>query len=410
MKRYTAAIVGCGSIGNAHMEGYNLVDEVEVIAVSDPVPMARKTYVDAYGIPQEFETVEEMMEKAKPDIVSVCTWHLLHPAPTIAAAAGGARAVICEKPMAIGMAAADSMVDACEAHGTQLVISHQRRFTPGWEKAKALVEEGAIGEPIFVTNKVADGLTNWGTHSIDGSRFVLGDPRAQWVMGAVERHTDRYERDTMIEDACMGLVHFNGGLQLFIQSDLMREGAGAGCFEIRGSEGILSVSETRLQIMNASSGGWRDVDLALTEGSKAIGGNTNAAQVRELHRLSRRPQGRAPQRRHHGPRHRGNYDGPLRIGAPQPRDPLAAARKGLSPPAHGRRGRPTRRSRGPLRHPRLSQARGHRRSQVQKAIGRGHGASPNHAPAPRRNESALNGIGAGGYIDIPRPLQYFLSF
>ena len=208
MKRYTAAIVGCGSIGNAHMEGYNLVDEVEVIAVADPVPMARKTYVDAYGIPQEFETVEEMMEKARPDIVSVCTWHLLHPAPTIAAAEGGARAVICEKPMAIGMAAADSMVDACEAHGTQLVISHQRRFTPGWEKAKALVEEGAIGEPLFVTNKVADGLTNWGTHSIDGSRFVLGDPRAQWVMGAVERRTDRYERDTMIEDACMGLVHF----------------------------------------------------------------------------------------------------------------------------------------------------------------------------------------------------------
>ena len=35
MKRYTAAIVGCGSIGNAHMEGYNLVDEVEVIAVAD---------------------------------------------------------------------------------------------------------------------------------------------------------------------------------------------------------------------------------------------------------------------------------------------------------------------------------------------------------------------------------------
>ena len=47
--------------------------------------------------------VEEMLEKAKPDIVSVCTWHLLHPAPTIAAANAGVRAVICEKPMAIGM-------------------------------------------------------------------------------------------------------------------------------------------------------------------------------------------------------------------------------------------------------------------------------------------------------------------
>ena len=282
MARYTAAVVGCGSIGNAHMEGYNLVDDVEVIAVADPIAAARKTYVDEYGIAQEFETVEEMMEKAKPDIVSVCTWHLLHPGPTVAAAKGGAKAVICEKPMAIGMAPADQMVDGCQEHGAKLVISHQRRFTPGWEKAKAMLEEGAIGTPVFVTNKVAEGLTNWGTHSIDGSRFVLGDPKAEWVMGAVERRTDRYERDTLVEDACMGLVHFDNGIQLFIQSDLMREGATAGSFEIRGSEGFLNVSETKVKVMNATSNGWQDVDLGLSKDDKALGGNTNAAQVREL--------------------------------------------------------------------------------------------------------------------------------
>ncbi len=282
MARYTAAVVGCGSIGNAHMEGYNLVDDVEVIAVADPIAAARKTYVDEYGIAQEFETVEEMMEKAKPDIVSVCTWHLLHPGPTVAAAKGGAKAVICEKPMAIGMAQADQMVEGCQEHGAKLVISHQRRFTPGWEKAKAMLEEGAIGTPVFVTNKVAEGLTNWGTHSIDGSRFVLGDPKAEWVMGAVERRTDRYERDTLVEDACMGLVHFDNGIQLFIQSDLMREGATAGSFEIRGSEGFLNVSETKVKVMNATSNGWQDVDLGLSKDDKAIGGNTNAAQVREL--------------------------------------------------------------------------------------------------------------------------------
>ena len=116
MARYTAAVVGCGSIGNAHMEGYKLVDDVEVIAVADPIAAARKTYMDEYGIAQEFETVEEMMEKAKPDIVSVCTWHLLPPGPTVAAAKGGAKAVICEKPMAIGMAPARTS-SSCRARG-----------------------------------------------------------------------------------------------------------------------------------------------------------------------------------------------------------------------------------------------------------------------------------------------------
>ena len=95
--QYKAAIIGCGSIGHAHMEGYNLVDEVEVVAVADPVAAARGHYVKQYGIPQQYESVEEMLKNARPDIVSICTWHLLHPAPTIAAAQAEVKAVICEK-------------------------------------------------------------------------------------------------------------------------------------------------------------------------------------------------------------------------------------------------------------------------------------------------------------------------
>ena len=84
--KYTAAIVGCGAIGHAHMDGYNLVDEVEVIAVADPVEAAREQYVQEYGQLQGYGTVEQLLAEARPDIVSVCTWHGLHPQPTIAAA------------------------------------------------------------------------------------------------------------------------------------------------------------------------------------------------------------------------------------------------------------------------------------------------------------------------------------
>ena len=258
---YRAAIVGCGSIGHAHMEGYQLVDGVDVVAIVDPVPEARAHYLEQYPdlSLQEYATVDQMLADAKPDIVSVCTWHLLHPAPTIAAAQAGVKAVICEKPMAIGMGAANSMVEACDVSGTKLVISHLRRFTPGWEKGRQLVADGVIGTPQFVTNKVREGLTNWGTHTIDGSRFVLGDPRAEWVMGAVERRTDRFERDTAIEDACMGLIHFEGGVQLFIQSDMMAEGATAGGFQIRGTEGFMEISETTIRLLNDD--GWQDVEI-----------------------------------------------------------------------------------------------------------------------------------------------------
>ena len=119
-KTYTAAIVGCGSIGHAHAEGYQIAG-VELVAIADPQPVARQQYVHEYGALQEFATVEEMLQKAQPDLVSVCTWHLLHPAPTIAAATAGVKGVICEKPMAIGMAAANSMVEACDPSGEPLL-------------------------------------------------------------------------------------------------------------------------------------------------------------------------------------------------------------------------------------------------------------------------------------------------
>ena len=282
-KQYKAAIVGCGSIGQAHMQGYQRLDNVDIVAVADPLEPARNMYMNDYGIPQGYATVAELLEKAQPDIVSVCVWHLLHDTVTAEVAAGpSVGGIICEKPMAIGMGRADAMVDVCEANDVKLAISHQRRFTPGWERAKELVEDGAIGIPLRADLRVRDGLANWGTHSIDGARFILGDPVAEWVMGAVERTTDKHERDTAIEDSCMGLIHFGNSLQFFIQSDLWDRNSDAGKFFIRGTEGMLHVRETVLKLFNADTGGWKDIDLGLKEGDQAIGGNMNAAQTLEL--------------------------------------------------------------------------------------------------------------------------------
>ena len=282
MQKYTAAIVGCGDIAHHHVKGYQLAG-VDIVAVVDPLEVAREQYREEYGIAQGFATVEEMLGAVKPDLVSVCTWHLLHPAPTVAAARAGVKGVICEKPMAVGMGLADEMVQACEESGTKLVISHQRRFTPGWEKARELVQGGAIGELVQVDSKVGAGLLNCGTHAIDGVRFILGDPETQWVMGAVERQSERFERDTPIEDGCMALVHTAGGIQLFIQSDLDSHGASPGHFFFRGTEGMVETTETATRLFNGETGGWQEQDLGVASDKiDVIGGRANERQTREL--------------------------------------------------------------------------------------------------------------------------------
>lgn len=279
---FKAAIVGCGDIAHHHVRGYQLAG-VEVVAVVDPLEVARAQYQQEYGIAQGFATVEEMLERAKPDLVSVCTWHLLHPGPTMAAAAAGVKGIICEKPMAVGLGLADQMIEACEKNGTKLVISHQRRFTPGWEKARELVQGGAIGQLQRADAKVVAGLLNCGTHAVDGMRFVMGDPQAEWVMGSVERQSERFERDTPIEDGCMGLVHMADGTEIFMQCDLDTQDASCARFMFRGTEGMVETTENWTRLFNAETKGWQEVDLGVAqEKIDTIGGKANGRQTKDL--------------------------------------------------------------------------------------------------------------------------------
>lgn len=281
-RKYTAAIVGCGDIAHHHMRGYQLAG-VDVVAVVDPLAVACTQFQQEYGVEQSFASIEDMLATLIPDIVSVCTWHLLHPGPTLAAAQAGVGAVICEKPMAVGMGLADQMVEACRQNNTKLVVSHQRRFTPGWERARELVQGGAIGQLIRADAKVAAGLLNCGTHAIDGMRFIMGDPQAEWVMGAVERQSERFERDTPIEDGCMGLVHMADGTQIFMQCDLDMQDASCARFVFRGTEGMVETTETWTRLFNAETGGWQMQDLGIApEAIDTIGGMANARQTKEL--------------------------------------------------------------------------------------------------------------------------------
>src|SRR5262245_17110496 len=213
---YRAGIIGCGSIAAAHARGYEGVPAIELVAVADPVERARRGLQEQFGIARGYADADEMLRAEGLDLVSICLWHPLHAEFTALAARHRPKAILCEKPMATCLAEADAMVGACEANGVKLAIGHQRRFNRSWTRARELLAEGAIGAPLLVTVETGDGLLNCGTHVVDAIRYLLGDPETEWVTGAVERDTDRWERGIRIEDAGMGLVRFRGGAQALI--------------------------------------------------------------------------------------------------------------------------------------------------------------------------------------------------
>ena len=251
---YRVGIIGCGSIAQRHTKAYQSVSGFQLAAAAEPNPETARTFQETFAIPTMYADPEEMLRKESLDVVSVCTWHGLHAPQTLMAAEHGAKAVLCEKPMAVSLDEADQMIAACRTSGTKLAIGHQRRFYPGWTEARQFVGKGVIGKPTMVTGYVVDGLLNTGSHVIDGMRYVLGDPQAEWVMGAVERKTNRWERDVPIEDCCLGLTTFAGGAQALLQVDLTPYSS-ADHFTVQGSEGLLMVAPDSLRLINSGNSG-----------------------------------------------------------------------------------------------------------------------------------------------------------
>jgi len=82
------------------------------------------------------------------DSVYVSTTNELHKAQTLAAAAAG-KHVLCEKPLALSVAAAREMIAACAAAGVVLGTNHHLREAASHRKIRELVRSGAIGKPRF---------------------------------------------------------------------------------------------------------------------------------------------------------------------------------------------------------------------------------------------------------------------
>ncbi|MBM3959987.1 MAG: Gfo/Idh/MocA family oxidoreductase [SAR202 cluster bacterium] len=284
-----AGIIGCGDVARQHMEGYLKSERFEVVALADVSAQAMRGFDRRYAgsaayHPQHFIDYKELLKQANPEVVSVCVWDKDHAAVAVAAAASGAKAIICEKPMADSLGAAAEIIAACRASGVKLVVGHQRRFLPSFNLAKRMIADREIGDVRMMTAYAHDGLPNFSSHQTDIFRYLLGDVECTWVMGSVERETDRWARATRIEDKALAAFGFASGAQAMIFLELTPEWGWT--TRIYGTEGMIECGLTDVRVMNAKSRGWKVHEPASEfarpgeDRFEYIEGN--AAQAREL--------------------------------------------------------------------------------------------------------------------------------
>ncbi len=259
-EQYKIGFVGTGGISRGHAQRFQAREDCAVVAACDMRGDAVEKFADEFAVERTYTDFRLMLMKEELDIVCVCTWPNTHAEITVAAARAGAKGVLCEKPMCLSLAEADTMLLACKRAGTKLVVSHQRRFETGLTRAREMIAKGAIGKPSLMRLNRGGGLTNSNTHAIDSFRYMLGDPATAWVMGQVERTTDRWERGAPIEDLCLAYVCFEGGARVIIESDMPTSDQPENTM-IFGTEGTLDVGAKGLRLLSPGSGGWQDIPV-----------------------------------------------------------------------------------------------------------------------------------------------------
>jgi UDP-N-acetyl-2-amino-2-deoxyglucuronate dehydrogenase len=170
-----AAIIGAGRRGREHATAIDSVDGIELVARVD---------TDRARAPHG--AIAEVPGAAELDVVVIAT-----PAADRAKAVAevladtGARAVICEKPLALDLAEAAWVVDACAAAGVLLAVSLQSRFAESFRILHRAVAEGTVGQVERLSGACFGNVLDQGIHLIDAMRWVAGAD-VEWVMSSAE--------------------------------------------------------------------------------------------------------------------------------------------------------------------------------------------------------------------------------
>ncbi len=209
-ERYRAALIGLGRIADtiddevvgsgwfvpfSHMGSYMDVPEVQVVGGADLHPQQRAWFGERWGMDPAhlYESYEEMLERERPDIVSVCTSAaprakvVLDIARMVRAGRTGVKCLWVEKPIANSLADADAMVAACREAGIVLLMNAMRASDVYYRRARALIDAGALGKMLQITTHSGGNVSHMGTH-IMGAMCLLagGSERVSWIVGEVE--------------------------------------------------------------------------------------------------------------------------------------------------------------------------------------------------------------------------------
>ncbi len=193
MPTYRIGVIGHtkrGDYGHGIDTVWKEIPAAKIVAVADADPDGLAAAAKRLDASDAFRDYRQMLDKVKPDIVSVCPrWLDQHRDMVVAAAERGIH-VYMEKPLCRTLREADEMIAACEQTHARVAVAHQTHYSPRVEVVKRLIADGKLGRVLEYRARGKEdsrggGEDLWvlGTHVMDLIRLFGGHP--QWCFAKV---------------------------------------------------------------------------------------------------------------------------------------------------------------------------------------------------------------------------------
>jgi predicted dehydrogenase len=176
------------------------------------------------------QSLSDLIEKS--DVIHICTPNVFHAAAVLEVLRAG-KSVICEKPLAISVAEAETLVDAAQVAGVVAAVPYVYRFYSVVREMRRRVEAGGPERVQLVHGSylqdwlAGDGATNWrvnptlggptrafgdiGVHWFDLIEFITGQRVASLVANTVQAFGSRAGEPVATEDAVTVMFTLEGG-------------------------------------------------------------------------------------------------------------------------------------------------------------------------------------------------------